>query len=313
MRAPPRVDLQDPKICLQRRENWLAHQIFGSSSASAKTGEDVSSRRQLSALGLTETRSDGGVECLALVVAQIITFVVDHEIEHGSLRELRLLVDDEATVAHGCSDGHVAILAPFSVKLQLTVRPRLRRLHLDRTTSMTHLRVALPCRVAVSRALLCRLFVASCVVTIPTPAIAADPPPVWTVDPPPPSKVRVQRFRGEGLFGIGIAGMASGFGLFFASAAVGYAGNVAHARADVTRWQLERIEQYGPPDAYLPTLRQLGEQERRADRLDRAALICLGLAPVVIAVGSGLVAWGLVRADKPRKITFGVEGLVLRF
>lgn len=57
------------------------------------------------------------VESLALALVEVIATVVEHEVEHRSLRKLGLLVDDQAAVSDRGADSHGGSIAPETVGL----------------------------------------------------------------------------------------------------------------------------------------------------------------------------------------------------
>jgi hypothetical protein len=145
------------------------------------------------------------------------------------------------------------------------------------------------------------------------------PPPVLrvedgVVETDPPTRVRVR--NGSGLFyagwSVGCVGLAS----LLAGLGVSYAGYVHEVRRLVAEGELQYIEQYGPPDAYVPTLHLAYEHERKERRLERigGGLMIAGAVLVVSGLGIGLTAAFLPdRSRRRATVMIGPGGLVGRF
>lgn len=60
---------------------------------------------------VVQTSGDGCVQRVALALIELVPLVIEDQIQHGPLRKIRRLVDDEATASDGSAHARVPTLA----------------------------------------------------------------------------------------------------------------------------------------------------------------------------------------------------------
>jgi hypothetical protein len=74
-------------------------------STRAEPAQDFLGGRRVTFLGLNQTARNRGVQRLTFLLLELVSFVVDDEIQHGPLREVSGLIDDQPTVANRGADS----------------------------------------------------------------------------------------------------------------------------------------------------------------------------------------------------------------